>query len=90
MPWKTIRYDAIEAFKRSWPCHGLPENLHSLSCEFGLNGDLVDIEAYSDESALLDTHDFDGEALVALVQNCQADGDETTLAYWREPHAKES
>jgi len=75
MVWKTLRYDAIEAFKHSWPCHGLPDNLHSLSCDFASNGDLVDIEAYDSDGRLLDTHDFDGPALLALTQDCQASGD---------------
>lgn len=75
MVWKTLRYDAIEAFKRSWPCHGLPDNLHSLSCEFASNGDLVDLEAYDEEQHLLDTHAFDGPALLALTQDCQKSGD---------------
>jgi hypothetical protein len=75
MVWKTLRYDAIEAFKVAWPCHGLPDSLHSLSCEFASNGDLVDIEAYDEIGQPLDTHDFDGPALLALTQDCQKAGD---------------
>lgn len=75
MAWFTLRYDSIEAFKRSWPCHGLPDNLHSVSAEFATNGDLIDLEAYDDNEKLLDTHDFDGPALKALVDDCQIKGD---------------
>jgi hypothetical protein len=73
--WRTLRFDAIEAFKRSWPCHGLPDNLHSISAEFAGNGDLVDIEAYGEDGALLDSAEFDGPALLALVEDCQRFGD---------------
>jgi hypothetical protein len=77
MTWYTLRHDSIEAFKASWPCHGLPDNLHSISCEFASNGDLVGIEAYGDDESLLDSADFDGPALAALTQDCREHGDIT-------------
>lgn len=77
MTWRTLRYDSIEKFKRSWPCHGLPDNLHSISAEFASNGDLVDLECYNDDGALMDSHDCDGPALVALIADCQQYGDIT-------------
>lgn len=77
MTWRTLRYDAIETFKRSWPCHGLPDNLHSISFEFASNGDLVDIEAYADDGTRLDSAEFDGPALLALCSDARAFGDES-------------
>lgn len=73
--WCTLRWDHIEAFKRQWPCHGLPDNLHSLSCCFALNGDLVDVQAFDEQEHLLDTAEFDGPALLALTQDAFDHGD---------------
>jgi hypothetical protein len=75
--WRTLRYDSIETFKRSWPCHGLPDNLHSISCEFATNGDLLDIECYDDAGKWMDSGTFDGSALLALMGDCQKFGDES-------------
>lgn len=75
MTWFTVRYDYLDEFKRSWPCHGLPDMLHSISFEFASNGDLVDIEAYDDSGVLMDSAEFDGPALLALSQDAQALGD---------------
>jgi hypothetical protein len=79
MPHFTLRHDLIAEFKASWPCHGLPDDLHSITVETDRKGDVVDIAAYehhpdgSDE--LLDWHDFDGAALAALVQDAIDLGD---------------
>lgn len=67
----TFNRTALDAFKATWPCHGLPEKLHSIRFEFGSNGDLVDIEAKARNGRALDAHDFDGSALVALSQDAQ-------------------
>lgn len=75
MTWHTLRYDHLDTFKRSWPCHGLPDTLHSISFEFASNGDLVDIEAFDENEKPLDSRDFDGPALVALSQDAKAFGD---------------
>lgn len=72
MSWHTVGTDHIEQFKRSWPCHGLPDQLAKLACEFASNGDLVDLVASTAEGYTLDTRAFDGPALLALVQDCQA------------------
>lgn len=80
MAWKILRRDAIDAFKRRWPAHGLPDDLESLACDFASNGDLVDLEAYAvgaDGSDIrLDTHEFDGAALRALTEDCAEFGDD--------------
>ncbi len=53
----------VEAFKRTWPCSGLPDC--SITFQFdGRNQDLVDI--WPDSSG------FDGPALLALSQDAQA------------------
>lgn len=68
--------EAIEAFCRSWPCHGLPDNLDALEVEFASNGDLVDLEAFNEfDGWTLDTHDFDGPALAALVSDAAKIGE---------------
>lgn len=74
--WRTLRWDFIDEFKKSWPCHGLPDNLHSISCRES-NGDLVDIEAYGEAGELLDSGTFDGPALTALVDDCLRLGDDS-------------
>lgn len=79
MVWHTIRYDGIDAFKKTWPAHGLPDDLHSLSVETDANGDVVDIEAYKDHedgsSEQIEWRDFDGQAFKALVDDCVELGD---------------
>lgn len=72
MPWQKLDYDHISRFKDAWPCHGLPDDLDSISFEFDSHGDLIDIEAQSDNGQPLDSSDFDGPALVALSQDAQA------------------
>lgn len=64
----------LEAFKAHWPCHGLPDGLEYLTCEFAANGDLIDIVATDEFGAVMDTHEFDGPALVALTQDIRRDG----------------
>lgn len=66
--------DRLDAFKAHWPCHGLPDGLEYLTCEFAANGDLVDMTAIDAFGAVMDTHDFDGPALVALTADIQRDG----------------
>ena len=73
----TLRYDQIDQFKGTWPCHGLPDDLHSISFEYASNGDLVDIEAYDSNQLLLDSGDFDGPALLALSQDAPTIGDQS-------------
>jgi hypothetical protein len=79
MPSHTIRYDLINDFKASWPCHGLPDDLHSLTVETDTKGDVVDIEAYTHHddgtNEQLEWREFDGAALSALVADCITLGD---------------
>lgn len=81
MTCHTIRYDQIESFKAKWPCHGLPDNLHSLSVETDSRGEVVDIEAYEHNedgsNSQLEWHEFDGSAFKALVDDCVEFGDVT-------------
>jgi hypothetical protein len=77
MAWKILRLEQIRDFKQSWPCHGLPDDLDTLACEFADNGDLIDMEALNHDGETLDTHDFDGPALLALTQDCQEFGETT-------------
>lgn len=59
----------VEAFKRSYPCSGLPNM--AIAFQFDArNGDLVDIYCRRD------THTFDGPGLVALSQDAQRYGKE--------------
>jgi hypothetical protein len=66
----------IREFKASWPCHGLPDDMASLQCEFASNGDIVALSAFSFDGETLDTHDFDGAALSALVADVHYCGTE--------------
>lgn len=73
----SISPDAIEAFCRTWPAHGLPDNLDRLEVEFAANGDLVELEAFDEfEGCTLDTADFDGPALLALASSAPQIGEE--------------
>lgn len=72
------REEQIEEFKAKWPCHGLPDDLKRLHAYFDSRGDLVDLTAYGPDektghlTRYLDTHEFDGPALVALVADMKA------------------
>jgi hypothetical protein len=74
MAWYQLNRDQIDAFKGSWPCHGLPDDLETIAFEYANNGDLVDIEAKDANGGTLDTHKFDGPALVALSQDAKEHG----------------
>jgi hypothetical protein len=63
--------EELDAFKRQWPCHGLLDNLETLTFDFD-RGDLVDIDARDDDGRWLDSSEFDGPALVALSHDAQA------------------
>lgn len=71
----TINYSELDAFKRSWPCHGLPDDLEWVSFMFDGRGDLVDLEAVTSVNGSLrmvvDTADFDGPALLALSEDAR-------------------
>jgi len=66
-----VRLDEINTFKSQWPCHGLPDNLETITFDFDC-GDLVDIDARDDHGRWLDSAEFDGPALLALSQDAQA------------------
>lgn len=63
--------EELDAFKARWPCHGLPDNLETLTFDFDC-GDLVDIDARDDHGRWLDSAEFDGLSLVALSEDAQA------------------
>ena len=69
--WIKLNHNHIEAFKRQWPCHGLPSSLHTLQFEFEANGDLCDIIAKARNGRHLDSSTFDGPALLALCDDAQ-------------------
>ena len=76
----TIKSEAIEQFKASWPCHGLPDDvdlivaafapIHKIVAAFAPNGDLVDYELSDAQGNVLpdagENLDIDGAALSAL------------------------
>lgn len=80
MTWFTLRRESIDAFKRSWPAHGLPDDLESISAEIDCFENLIDLEAYDENEKQIDTAAFDGPALVALVADCIGKGDVTRSA----------
>jgi hypothetical protein len=61
----------ISAFKRVYPCSGIPE-LDSITFGFASNGDLFDIQAVLD-GAPVDSESFDGAGLLALCNAAQAE-----------------
>ena len=71
----TVKVTApgIAAFKKVWPCSGLPDNLQWF--EFAANGDLVDTSI---------TEESDGSAAAALADDCKAFLQDGTLPEWCE------
>lgn len=66
--------DMIAAFKDRWPAHGFPAELNCVVAHFDSRGDLVELEAFIADGNPLDTADFDGPALKALVDDIQDHG----------------
>ena len=65
----TLNRGEISAFKRSFPCSGIPD-LDSITFDYASNGDLVGIDA-TYEGRYIDSAEFDGAGLLALSQDCQ-------------------
>lgn len=70
-----INSDTIDAFKRSWPCNGIPTTVDMIVVAFADNGDLVDYEgsdAHDEPIDLMDDENVDGHALSALFDDALA------------------
>ena len=71
----TIKSEAIEQFKASWPCHGIPDNVDLIVAAFAPNGDLVDYELSDAQDNVLpdagENLDIDGSALCALFDDAK-------------------
>ena len=65
---RSVRFSKseIEAFKRIWPCSGLPSV--GIWFQFASNGDLVDMGPYKYSRRL---RNADGGALLALAHDAQ-------------------
>jgi hypothetical protein len=62
----------LAGFKSKGPCSGIPDDL-CVSFEFGSNGDLVDVNWYSDNGIDVPRPEYlDGSAELALSQDAQA------------------
>lgn len=79
MIWHTLFYDFISEFMSSWPAHGLPEGLQSLSVLTDNSGKIVGVEAFGAITdgvvEIIDTRSFDGPAFEMLVQDCALCGE---------------
>lgn len=62
----TVTRSDVAAFKRQWPCSGLPDC--GVTFYFAANGDLVDI------TSKVGSASWDGEAAVALSNDAQCYG----------------
>ncbi len=68
----TIEREAIDTFKDSWQCHGLPENLDLIVAAFAPNGDLVDYDLCDKNDNVIETDSYEGSgALPALLDDAQ-------------------
>ena len=67
----TIKKSAIDRFCKSWPCHGLPENLDLIV--FATNdGDLIDLELCDAQDNVITSTDYDGSgAMPALLADAE-------------------
>ena len=64
----TVTTAEVEAFKKQWPCNGLPSRLIWFQFD-KRNGDLVDMRPYN-----LEDRGVDGSAVLALCGDAQAYG----------------
>lgn len=72
----TIEREAIDTFKDSWQCHGLPENLDLIVAAFAPNGDLVDYDLCDKNDNVIETdsywvHHEGSGSLAALLDDAQ-------------------
>ena len=62
----TIEKSAIDRFCKSWPCHGLPENLDLIV--FATNdGNLIDLELCDAQENVITSTDYDGSGAMAAL-----------------------
>ncbi len=62
----------LAGLKSKWPCSGIPDDV-CVSFEFGSNGDLVDVNWYSDEGVDVPRPEhLNGTAELALADDAQA------------------
>ena len=80
---KSILLDSahLATFRAGWPCHGLPDSLHSIRFDFDDVGNLVDIEAKARNGRVLDTDPFNGSALLALSEDARNLEPETPVIF---------
>lgn len=62
----TLDADYLDGFRRSWPAHGLPDNLAKITVEIDDDG-VSDITTWDDQGRYLDSHPFDEPAMAAIV-----------------------
>lgn len=77
----TIHKTAIDRFKLSWPCNGIPESADLLVAAFSENGDLVDYEFCDGHDKTIEDNTWDGTgALSALLDDAWTNAIETNLS----------
>lgn len=85
---RTIYREQIDAFTRTWPCHGISEHVRQVAATFADNGDLVDLYVYADEpERYCEPEDYDGPAFAALIDDAQNFALEPCLDYRALRHA---
>jgi hypothetical protein len=64
----AVSTEDLATFKRSWPCHNIPDDVSTIVFIFDWNtGDLVDVEAYDGNREVdIRAHEGAGASLVAL------------------------
>ena len=66
-----IQRSAIDRFKKSWPCHGIPDNVDLIMAGFE-NGNLFDFELVDANDEQIDLCQYEqSEALEALLQDAE-------------------
>lgn len=65
-----IKRETIDNFKKSWPCHGIPDSCDGITV-YLQNGDLVDYEMYDVENNVIEEGDDCGDALSALFHDAE-------------------
>jgi hypothetical protein len=66
----TIELSAIELFTNQWPCHGFDPDCDLIVIAYDLStDDLIDLDACDNDDNDLDTSNWDGAALSALVDD---------------------
>lgn len=68
---RTVFKSELDAFKATWPCHGIASNIAKVWFQWDDNGDLIDVRACYRNGRVAAPIAYDGPAILALCADMQ-------------------